>query len=295
MAEIVQETTTTQSAGTIGDAWSGLLYILKNYWWVLLLICIIIAVIVIAFVIWKKKEENDKRRDSAVYATAMNLWESAEQNSKTEWVRNYYSLWNLLWLGIPFKRNEHSVRITDIDRNLIGWYRGHTKTQDGDTVFLMYKSKWLLGLLEEKFLMYCPSRIRTPKMSLIKGNKVPVIDEKGNPLFELRQLPEQLDYDVMRGNEIRIRCNTVTKQGNYYRFPNYVLINDKGQQEHIDMTYDLTQFIAKTNFVVTLESGFSDMSRAIGRAAEFNPYLRYKQKEPEKEKNVEEDDTNTQE
>lgn len=284
MAEIVQEPT-NDSSGTIGDAWSKILYIISNYWWVILLFALLIAAIVIIFIVIKKKEENDMRRDSAVYATAMNIRESCEQNNRKEWIRNYYSLWNLLWLGIPFKRNEHSVRIVDMDRNILGWYRGHTKTQGGDIVFLMYKTKWLLGLLEDKFLLYCPVSIHVPK-----------VDKAGNPVMKkgetettLTNLPDMIKYDTIKGNEIRVQCNTITKQGNYYQFPNYVIMTPNGQ-EHIDLSYELSHFVSKTNFLVALETGFSDMSKAMGRAAELNPHMRYEQKVPEKEKSIEDND-----
>jgi len=288
MAEIVQEAP-AESNGTLGDAWHNVLYIIQNYWWVIVIFSLLIAAIVIIFLVIKKKEENDMRRDSAVYATAMNIRESAEQNKKKEWLRNYYSLWNLVWLGIPFKRNEHSVRIVDMDRNLLGWYRGHTKTQGGDVVFLMYKTKWLLGLLEEKFLLYCPVKVHIPRVD--KTGKT--IKVNGQETIDVIDLPEMINYDTQKGNEIRIQCNTITKQGNYYQFPNYVLITPNGQ-EHIDLSHELTHFVSKTNFLVALESGFSDMSKAMGRAAEINPHLRYSQKEPEKEKSLEENDTSTQ-
>jgi hypothetical protein len=284
MAEIVQEPT-NDSSGTIGDAWSKIIYLISNYWWVILLFALLIAAIVVIFIVIKKKEENDMRRDSAVYATAMNIRESCEQNNRKEWIRNYYSLWNLLWLGIPFKRNEHSVRIVDMDRNILGWYRGHTKTQGGDIVFLMYKTKWLLGLLEDKFLLYCPVSIHVPK-----------VDKAGNPVMKkgetettLTNLPDMIKYDTIKGNEIRVQCNTITKQGNYYQFPNYVIMTPNGQ-EHIDLSYELSHFVSKTNFLVALETGFSDMSKAMGRAAELNPHMRYEQKVPEKEKSIEDND-----
>lgn len=284
MAEIVQEPT-NDSSGTIGDAWSKIIYLISNYWWVILLFALLIAAIVVIFIVIKKKEENDMRRDSAVYATAMNIRESCEQNNRKEWIRNYYSLWNLLWLGIPFKRNEHSVRIVDMDRNILGWYRGHTKTQGGDIVFLMYKTKWLLGLLEDEFLLYCPVSIHVPK-----------VDKAGNPVMKkgetettLTNLPDMIKYDTIKGNEIRVQCNTITKQGNYYQFPNYVIMTPNGQ-EHIDLSYELSHFVSKTNFLVALETGFSDMSKAMGRAAELNPHMRYEQKVPEKEKSIEDND-----
>lgn len=292
MAEIVQEAPVDTSG--VGASWDGMMSMIATYWWVLLLIGLIILLIVVVLYLWRQKEENDRRRDSAVYATAMNLMESCEVNARSEWIRNYYSLWNLLWLGIPFKRNEHSVRILDIDRNLLGWYRGHCLTQDGNYVFLIYKTKSLLGLMEDKFMLYCPMQIHLPKMLEKEGKRVPVKDKNGN--FELVVTP--LPPDVVQwhsvGEEWIVKCNTLTRQGNYYRFPSYVSINPNTQmKEHIDMTYELSQFIAKQNFIVLAENTFSDMSRAMGKGIELNPHLRIDQKTPEKEKNLDGNDGST--
>lgn len=292
MAEIIQNEPVSDNALS---GWDTFVEILKNYWWVLLIFCIIIALIVICFMIWKKKEENDRRRDSSVYATAMNLTEATAHNAKTEWIRCYYSLWNLLWLGIPFKWNEHSVKIIDLDRNNLGWYRGHTRTPDGDLVFQMYKSKIWLGLFEDKFLLYCPMKLRHPKMKVTKNKDgsnsfVEMRNEQGNIIFEYSELPSDLINfnDVRNGNEIRIGCNTITKQGSYYYFPNYVFLKD-GTLRHVDLTDHIAANIAKNNYLTQLEHAYSDMSRAAGRAVELNPELRFKQKSPEKEKQIEED------
>lgn len=290
MAEIVQN---AAPSGNVGGAWNAFLNILVNYWWVLLLFGLLIGVIIVAFVIWKKKEENDRRRDSAVYATAMNLYEATAHNAKPEWIRNYYSLWNLLWFGIPFKRIEHSVRLVDRDRNVLGFYRGHAYTQDGDLVFLAYKNKIWLGLVEDKFLLYCPMKIRHPVMKQVKTKgKVELEqlkDKNGNPVFNYQELPKNfIIYDTEKGNEIRISCNTITKQGNYYHFPNYVFATENSER-HLDLTEHISSTIAKVNYLVQLENAYGDMSRSMGRAVEVNPYLRIKQKEPEKEKQIDEE------
>lgn len=295
MAEVVENPPPT--GGNVGGTWNSFVHIIANYWWVLLLFGLLIAVIVVCFMIWKKKEENDRRRDSAVYATAMNLYGSAEHNANEKWKRKYYSWWNLLWFGIPFKWNEHSVHIVDVDRNLLGYYRGHTYTQDGDLVILLYKYRIWLGLVEDKFLLYCPLKLRVPKLTEDKKTKKPVImkNEDGKIVYEYEPLPKDfIKYDTERGNEIRIKCNTITKQGNYYFFPNYIFVTEDGQK-HIDLTDHITQQIAKTNYYVALENGYSDMSRVAGRAVEVNPHLRFKQKEPEKEKQIEEESGNTDE
>jgi hypothetical protein len=284
MAEIVaQPQTTGQTTGIINT----IFHILANYWWLFLILGLLIGALVLAYVIWQAKQENDRRRDSSVYATAMNIREGCTTNATPEWIINKYSYWNLLWLGIPFKMNEHSVRIVDIDRNIIGFYRGHTTTQDGDIVYLLYKTKFLLGLIEDKFLLYCPKNIRLPEIDK-KG--MPLLTPEGKQILEYKKLPADLiTEDVKMGNEIRIKCKTIMKHGNYYYFPSYIIILPNGEQQHINMINDIAHYVAKTNYIMQLETGYSDMSRAMGKAAEINSELRFRQKSPEREKSIDDE------
>lgn len=268
MAEIVQNAPSQDTGSIISNFWDFLL----QYWWVFLLFAIIVGLIVLAYYIFKAKEENDRRRDSAVYATAMNIREACDINRSPRLIRKRYSLVNLLWLGIPFKWVEHSARLVDVDRNFLGWYRGHVKTQGGDIVFKAYKTKTFF-FFEDDFLLYCP--------------KSYVVNEKGAKTRYA--LPEKVvEFHTEHSNEIRIQCSTIQKQGRYYFFPNYVLVAPDGKK-HLDLTEHISDSIAKVNFLVSLESAYGDMSKALGRAVEVNPLLRYGQKEPEKEKEIEQD------
>lgn len=296
-AEIVEQPPETHSTG---DYIQAITQIVTSYWWLFLLIALLIAAVVIIFMIKSAKDENDRRRDSAVYATAMNIHESASQNIKQSWVSTKWSWWNLVWLGIPFIMKEYSVKLVDIDRNLIGWYRGHTKTQNGDVVFRYYKTKSWLGLVEDKQLLYCPAKITKPRMETRKINGVDVEVQvrdgsTGKPIVDYVPLPDDMISfaDIIKGNEIVIKCNTVLKQGNYYRFPNYVIVDRDGKQHHIDLSFYLAEFVARTNFIVTLENGFADMSRSMGEAANLNPVAKVIQKLPEKEKNLNENQDGT--
>jgi len=280
MVEVVP---TQQPAPATGfsEVWSGAWGFIGSYWWLLLLFAIIIGLVIVVISIYWGKEENDRRRDSAVYATAMDHFESARQNANDEFIRKKYSLLNLLWLGIPFKWREHSVKLVDIDRRLLGYYRGDVKTQDGDTVYLLYKKKKLLGLVEDKFLLYCPSKInvRTESKKNNKFGKEEIVIE-----IKPHVLPKMLQYDKS-GNEISVRCNTILRHGRYYYFPNYVVIHGDNQS-HFDMTEHISKQIAKVNHTRVMETAYSDYSRALGKAIEVNPLLRYNQKEPEKEREV---------
>lgn len=269
MAEIVQNAPTQSPTGLI----SKLLTLIGQYWWVLLVFAIIIALIVVAYYLFKRNEENNRRRDSAVYATAMNISEAATLNKNKAWCRKSYSLANLFWLGLPLKWNDHSVRLVDVDRNFLGWYRGAVRTQGGDTVFKLYKTKTFF-FFEDDFLLYCPSHY-------LSG-----VDARTKQRVLTPMPRNTIEYRVEDANEIRIKCVTIHKQGEYYFFPNYVFtIND--ERVHLDLTQYIGESIAKTNFLVSLEHAYSDMSRVTGRAVEVNPHLRYAQKEPDKEKELE--------
>jgi hypothetical protein len=281
MAEIVQAPP-PESVGGVGSIFN----VFVSYWWVFLIIALFIGLILLIYFLWMKNEEADKRRDSSVYATAVNLAESSKINARKEWIRKRYSLWNLLWFGIPFKYIEHSLQVRDARNQLLGYYRGHTMTQSGDHVFRLYKKKIFLGLMEDIFLLYCPTWVQVPRKDK-EGNVI--IGKSGVTQYEVKPLPKSIIEFDMKGKEITIRCNTIQKMGDYYFFPNYVLITPDGEH-HLDLTKTIQEDIAKQNFIVTVERAYSDMSRAVGRASELNPWLRYSQKEPEKEKEISEDD-----
>lgn len=268
MAEIVQNA----PAESAGNTLTNFLGFLAQYWWVFVVFAVIAGLIILAFYIWKKKEENDRRRDSAVYATAQNLREAAELNANTSWMRRSYSLWNLCWLGLPLKWNEHSMTLRNIDRQVLGWYRGHTYAQNGDLIVSFYKTKFLF-FFEQKMLVYLP-------MSFINEGKS-------------YKLPSDCAVFDERDHELRIKCTSLVRQGNYYLFPSYVFVKEN-EKHAIDLTQHIADAIARTNYLVQLETSYADMSRAVGRAVEMSPGLRMVQKEPEKEKEIDEPPQSTQ-
>ena len=275
MVEIVETTGSHSPTGILPE----MLSFFARFWWAFLLIAVIVALIIIVFQVWKAKEENDRRRDSAVYATASNIFTSAEDNARKEWVRSKWSFLNLFWFGIPFIKREHSMRVVDIDRNLLGFYRGHVVMQNGDICFLVYRTKSMLGLLENKFIIYC-----------IKTVKKVVKNKNGKEQFESEKLPDELIRFNETANEIKIKCDTIVKHGNYYYFPSYIMYRED-KQVHLDLSKEISDNISKVNFHVMLENITADMSRAMGAAVELNPHVRSAQKMPEKEKKID-DETN---
>lgn len=242
---------------------------LGSFWWVLLLIAIAISGFVVAVYVLKLMRDNDRRRDAAVYATAQNISQACALNTNLDYVRKRWSWINLLWFGIPLRHVETSAKIVDMNNNFLGWYRGHCYTQNGDLVFRVYKSNFLL-FFEDYFLIYCPLSFTYLK--------------DGERVFE-KLPPETILWDVDRTNSIRIKCETTVKQGSYYHFPSYVLVKGS-EKKHLDLSEHIADNIARINHVVSLENAYADFSRAMGRASEVNPLLQYAMKEPTKEKEI---------
>lgn len=107
----------------------------------------------------------------------------------------------------------------------------------------------------------------------------------GKIVKETFELPNDMITIDKAGNEIKIKANTILRLGNYYYFPNYVFQGKDGER-HLDLTSHISNQIAKINHVRSIENAYGDFSRAVGKAVEVNPMLRYGQKEPEKEKEV---------
>ena len=153
MVEVVHQTT----AEAISSPFS-FLYQIAQYWGYILIAIIGLILAIVIWVMWSKWEDERHERDDPVYEGYKNLIRDCELNKDRRKIRKTYSLANLLWFGLPFKRKEHSNVIIDYRDNIIGYYRGHSISQDGYYNLLAYKTKWLL-FFEEIFLIRCPKQL----------------------------------------------------------------------------------------------------------------------------------------
>jgi len=240
-----------------------------NIWWIVFAIIILGLGVGVLFLIKMLRDER-KERDDPIYQNYKDTIRSCEKNADKRRINKKYSFWNLLFLGLPIMRSEHSNKVYNFSNQMIGYYRGHVHMQDNTLCFLMYKSKFLF--FENKFILKCPIKI-TPKIKDKKGKiKTVEVDFK-----EMIISYSNLDYKIM--------CSGISKDS-YFWFPNYI-----DQENNIQ---DLREY---TNNII-VENSHSDMvkrvlsvgEQQVEKAMLHNPNVRYNQLSPQKTKKEQEED-----
>jgi hypothetical protein len=274
MVEVVRETaqkTATENPSMI----TGIFHNLPMIIFVLLVIGLIIAIIVIV----RKKAEDDKRRDYPIYDKYCYDMETCGIKADPSWMDCKWSPINLLWLGIPFIWKEHSAKIRDKDEKVIGWYRGHSVTQDGYMNFLIYSSrKWLI--FENKYLIKCPYTIEYLEKVVDNKTKEPIFLEDGKT-FKTKKMKldfrQYIKFKHNYNNDILIYCFNL-EADNYYMYPVYVSEN----HEPIDLRQLNNENVVELGQGIMLAKVFEDGARMAKKGMEHNAQANYEQAKPQK-------------
>jgi hypothetical protein len=230
--------------------------------WILIVLVIFGAIATgVIFALYKSRENERLERDSEGYKFRNQLVESMRLNADKTKIKKTYSFLNLLWLGIPFKWNEHSVKVVDIENKVIGWYRGESTEQNGMQSFLLYKTKSFI-FFENEFILRFP---RSIDIKYLHDKKT--ITKKINIYNDcVRILPNR---------DIKLLCVGVEKAGNYYFIPQFV-IDLEDNRRVLDIRAEYENSIKDSYFQTgynTLLQTFSEQSRKI---VKLNPHARVK-------------------
>lgn len=236
MAQIVEPT--SAGANAVGGspfqmAGDFLQTIFKNGAVILIIILIIVAIgVAIFFILKARKEDMLREQEDRTYAQYKAHLRASTLNAKKYRIKKTYSLLNLFVLGLPLFWNEHSLKLTDKDGNLIGYYRGEVPTHKGELIYCAYKKKsWFI--FEDLFLM------RT-LYSYNYENKIPAKDDKGNivkgkyeTIYEKVHFDKFYDFLPREAHpkhykELQIQCYGLEEDG-YYFTPAYMIKDKEGK------------------------------------------------------------------
>jgi hypothetical protein len=238
--------------------------------WIIIAMLVIGLCIALFFVI-RKLEDERKERDDPVYQHYKNIIKNCKQNATKYRINKKYSWWNLLILGLPLFKKDLSNKIYDYNNNLLGFYRGHTYTQDNSLCLLAYKTKFLF--FENLFVIQCPLII-TPKV-LDKNKKIKKV--KLNFRDRIIFLPN---------NNIQIIALGVVKDS-YFWFPNYMEQN----LEILDLREYTNNLIVESSHSEMVKRVLSTGAQQVEKAMLHNSQLKYNQLTPQKTKiEVQEDE-----
>ena len=258
-------------------ALSFLGWIWTNIWLIVIaIICIVLAFVI--YYLFKRMEEERHERDDPVYERYKNYMRDCELNADKSKIRKNYSLVNLLWLGIPLVKKEHSSRIIGMSGELFGFYRGHSWSQDGYYILLCYKEKSFI-FFESRFLIKVPYKVMVTVKKLDKISGEPMLDINKRPI-PLRQIIDYSKFmDEFPNGDIRLWSPSLQKIS-YFRYPVFV---DK-DKNLIDMRGMIGTNIIEDSQTAMLGRILSTGSTMVEKAMLHNPNVKYNQLSPEKTK-----------
>ena len=270
MAEVVHRVESTGGEGAF-DFFNWLI----DKWGYIVFALIIIILGIVIYVILKKWEEERQEKDDPVYEGYKNLCRDCSLNRDTKRIKKAYSLVNLLWLGLPLVRPEHSARIVNYNNQLLGFYRGHAYSQDGYFNILMYKDKNLI-FFENKFLLRCPVFIKTKVKKRDEKGKV-LKDEDGKTIVEDKSLNYRKWIQELSNGDFKIIASNL-EQRNYFRYPIYLTTTG----ELIDIRKETGADIVDMTYNTMLGRVLSEGASMVEKAMTYNPNVKYEQMTPEK-------------
>jgi len=273
MVEVVQKTTESSLIGNpfsiVGD--------IAQYWGYIVLAIVLIILTIVIWQILAKWEDERKERDDPVYEGYKNLIRDCDQGKDKTRIRKNYRLINIFWFGLPFAKSEHSAKIVNYTNEFLGFYRGHSYSQDGYFNILAYKEKVFL-FFEKTFLIRCPYYLTITVKKKGKDGKY-LKDEDGKFIPEKKKIDYKDWVGELKNGDIKILCTSLQKLS-YFRYPVYLDENKKivdlrkqEKEDIIDLGHD--QMLARV-----LATG----SQMVEKAMLHNPNVQYEQKIPEKTK-----------
>lgn len=277
MAQVIEPMSNTASVGSSGNPLSQVGEILNaiftNGFVVFLVILILLGVGVVALIIWKMKKESElHEQDNPVYAQYKSHLRSSVSNKVPSWIKKTYSLKNILLFGLPIFWNEHSLKLTDLNNNLIGYYRGQTQTHKGETIYCVYKKKsWIF--FEDLFLIRTINNYIYQTKKEIKDTKGKVLDfeiitENTNFDNYYRLLPQEADY---RNKKIlEIQCIGIEEDGFYYT-PSYTTKDEKGRTMVMDLRPEFRRNLKEYTTDEQYKRLLRDSGTSVDEAIRTNP------------------------
>jgi len=256
------QTSPVQAMNSAGGTLSAVLRFFMYYWVVMLLGLFLFIAVSLIFVLRRQQELERQERDSEAYAMYNTVRADCKMNADPKLIKKNYSFLNLFWLGIPLKWNEHSAKLLDVDRNLIGYYRGHFDSQDGCRNYMVYKTKsWIF--FEDLFVVRYLRKVSFDN-----------VDDKTK-----KKKSKTINFDNLvtkdrHNDDIHIRCVGVQKITIYYRTPNFIY--DLVDRDVIDLRTKTQGSIMEDTYKLAYERQINQSAKTVRKAVEGNPFVQAK-------------------
>lgn len=275
MVEIIQ-VPIGESGSLLNTLWSFI-----PPWWFLLMVLGLVILVVVVYYLLRKLEEERKERDDILYEEYKNVIRDCGVNRNKKKIRKHYRWINLLWLGLPVLWKEHSCKILNVNRELIGFYRGESQRMEGTINYLVYKDHWFGCWGEKKFILKVPLLLKSSVVKTDVKNKQVFDELTKKPVMEEVVL-DFTSYVINEANgDVLLQCTHIERLGQYYSYPIFVY-----KSTPFDIRPSINRVLNDNTMQNMVQRILADGAKQVEAAFKHNPYLVYAQKEPEKTKEL---------
>ena len=250
------------------DTFGMVMGFFKKFWKFALWGTIIFIACLIIYYLLKKMDDTRRERDEPGYQVYKALKKTCMLQADKRKIRRNWSPINLLWLGLPIIKREHSCKFLDMSNKILGWYRGESSSMDNSINFLTYKRKFFI-LFEETFIIKVPQIIR------FKSKDKKTDKEKSHTIDLTRHMKE------LPNGDIKIDCVGLEKLGLYYYCPVFVIDEEHGK---LDYRKVVEGSIIDTTYQAMLQRVVNASAKAVEKATLISPDVQAKRLTPEKTK-----------
>ena len=192
-------------------------FFVSSWKWLLAAVLIFILGMVIYYLL-KKIEDERRERDEPGYQVYKALKKTCSMQSNPKKIRKHWSPINLLWLGFPIIKREHSAKILDVYNRTIGYYRGEANSMDQSINFLAYKNK-IFFFFEDNFILKIPLILKYKKKDKAGVEKDVVVNLQTN-------------IQELANGDIKLYCSGLERLGLYYYCPVFIIDNEHGNLDY---------------------------------------------------------------
>jgi len=252
--------------------------------WIFLFFFMILVLLVVFYVRYLQNNDINKEREDVVYATYKKHMRSCKHMPNNFWINVKWSFKNIFFFCLPVFIKDYSLKIVDKEDNLIGRYRGHFLTPQGETIWAITRRRKFL-ILDDIELLRTINTFTYTIQSTKKGvPETKTIDY--NPLYTF--YPESTDKRNYKS--MKIQCYGI-EESQYYLVPRYIEKDGESKEKLLDLTGIENENLRAYTTEEQLKRLMADSNKYMDEVGRMNPTNTFKRFEGEKtEEEIKRDD-----
>lgn len=244
------------------------------------------GIVIVGFMMYYRQLEEKKEQEDMIYKEYKNSIRTAKKNQDELMYTRKYSKINFLWFGIPMIRPKFGRKVYDKRNRFVGYYDGMFTDMLGNHNLLLWKDKSFF-IFKNTFMLRVPTKaylIRREE-DLPKNKKNKSITNNNEFDVSWIDLPKGLVLFNQADKTISVTMLNLYKK-EYYFYP--VFEDDYGK------VLDLTESINCMNQINNSNNLLTQVIKEAGKSvigmSKVNTQLTYEQRQPEKVREIEDND-----